>query len=432
MKILLLLFCAIFFYFEGNAQENKTVTLVVSGQGKTLDDAKQNALRSAIEQAFGAFISSKTEILNDELVRDEIVSVSSGNIQKYEIISETLMPGNMGFVTTIKSTISISKLTSFCESKGMKIEIKGALFAYNVIQKELSATNESKVIDELVTITERIAPKMFDYRIISYDPKSLQNGSYFLPIKVVIEVNNNWESLGNLVLKTLSSLSLDKRELEDYKTLNLKYYSFDNYCNQKKFSGKYYFREYGYSNNLKEEQFDNLLWGSITKGVDGMPWNQFRLIPKGIKIKDDKLIHIYSKYRNLYKLNNFDESNFYFRTDIGSKIHSICEIINQEALNFNFKSTEGENLSFQAFNFFFPPISIERSDYKTSNAINRIIYADRDVYQNLFYYQQFKKIPYFFIKQIESNSIIGYSYCYKFLSLDQIKTLSEIEIKHNY
>ena len=57
------------------AQDNKTVTLVVSGQGKTQDEAKQNALRSAIEQAFGTFISSKTEILNDELVKDEIVSV---------------------------------------------------------------------------------------------------------------------------------------------------------------------------------------------------------------------------------------------------------------------------------------------------------------------------------------------------------------------
>ena len=44
---------------------DKTVTLVVSGQGKTQDEAKQVALRSAIEQAFGAFISSKTEIIND-------------------------------------------------------------------------------------------------------------------------------------------------------------------------------------------------------------------------------------------------------------------------------------------------------------------------------------------------------------------------------
>ena len=45
------------------AQEDKTVTLTVSGQGQTQDEAKQNALRNAIEQAFGTFISSNTEIL---------------------------------------------------------------------------------------------------------------------------------------------------------------------------------------------------------------------------------------------------------------------------------------------------------------------------------------------------------------------------------
>ena len=62
------------------------VTLTTSGTGKTIEEAKNNALRSAIEQAFGAFISSKTEILNDEIVKDEIVSLSGGSILNYEII----------------------------------------------------------------------------------------------------------------------------------------------------------------------------------------------------------------------------------------------------------------------------------------------------------------------------------------------------------
>ena len=56
-----------------NANSENEVTLTVSGNGKTLEEAKNNALRSAIEQAFGAYISSKTEILNDNLVKDEIV-----------------------------------------------------------------------------------------------------------------------------------------------------------------------------------------------------------------------------------------------------------------------------------------------------------------------------------------------------------------------
>jgi hypothetical protein len=92
MKIKLtifLLFIAIS-SFSQNINDDKTVTLTVSGTGKTLEEAKTNALRSAIEQAFGAFISSKTEILNDNLVKDEIVSVSNGNIQSFEILNHFL------------------------------------------------------------------------------------------------------------------------------------------------------------------------------------------------------------------------------------------------------------------------------------------------------------------------------------------------------
>jgi hypothetical protein len=51
---------------------DKTVTITSSGNGKTKDEAKQVALKSAIEQAFGAFISTKTEMFNDQVVANVI------------------------------------------------------------------------------------------------------------------------------------------------------------------------------------------------------------------------------------------------------------------------------------------------------------------------------------------------------------------------
>jgi hypothetical protein len=68
------------------AQEpSKDVTITASGSGKTIEEAKQSAFRSATEQAFGAFISSKTEIFNDQVVADQMSSVSSGNIKSFEV-----------------------------------------------------------------------------------------------------------------------------------------------------------------------------------------------------------------------------------------------------------------------------------------------------------------------------------------------------------
>ena len=84
-----LFFAILFTVYSTHAQEaNKDVTITSSGSGKTLEDAKQAALRSATEQAFGAFISSKTEIFNDQVVVDQMASVSSGNIKSFELLNQ--------------------------------------------------------------------------------------------------------------------------------------------------------------------------------------------------------------------------------------------------------------------------------------------------------------------------------------------------------
>jgi hypothetical protein len=74
--------------------------------------------------------------MNDNLVKDEIVSVANGNIQKFEIISEVQNP-NGGYVTSLKATVSVTKLTSFVESKGVVVDFKNGLFALNIQNQEI-------------------------------------------------------------------------------------------------------------------------------------------------------------------------------------------------------------------------------------------------------------------------------------------------------
>ena len=204
------------------AQDDKTVTLVVSGQGKTQDEAKQNALRSAIEQAFGTFISSKTEILNDNLVKDEIVSVSNGNIQKYEIISEVQIP-NGDYATSLKATVSVTRLTSFIESKGVVVEFKGGLFASNVLIQDLYEKNETEAIVNIVNVLREISNKSFDYTINAADPFSY-NGTWSIPITVNVIANQNFQNIPTLLHQTLKSICLSAGDLENYSKLNKSVY----------------------------------------------------------------------------------------------------------------------------------------------------------------------------------------------------------------
>ena len=185
-KLFILLLVA--FTINVNAQDDKTVTLVVSGQGKTQDEAKQNALRSAIEQAFGTFISSKTEILNDNLVKDEIVSVANGNIQKFEIISEVQIP-NGGYATSLKATVSVTKLTSFVESKGGVLDLKGGEFSFNVKKEEFYTNTEYEALRTFVS--SRLQGQIFyDFTLLRNSPK-VDGADYSIELELGIRANDN-------------------------------------------------------------------------------------------------------------------------------------------------------------------------------------------------------------------------------------------------
>ena len=218
MRFNLLLLFTLTFQFVFSQTAEKTVTLTTSGTGKTLEEAKNNALRSAIEQAFGAFISSKTEILNDEIVKDEIVSISNGNIVKYEVISEVQIP-NGGYATSLKATVSVTKLTSFVESKGVVVEFKGGLFASNVLIQELYEKNETEAIGNIVNVMQEISNISFDYTINAADPFS-NNGTWSIPITVNVIANQNFLNIPTLLHQTLKSICLSAGDLENYLKLN--------------------------------------------------------------------------------------------------------------------------------------------------------------------------------------------------------------------
>jgi len=226
MKQLILIFTLIALSININAQEDKSVTLTVSGQGQTLDEAKQNALRNAIEQAFGTFISSNTEILNDELVKDEIVSVSNGNIQKFEVISEVQIPDG-GYAITLKASVSVSKLTSFCESKGISVEFNGSLFTLNVNQQILNEENENKSIQNLLITLKKIIENSLDYNIKADNPISISNDnvSWYIPLTISFSINENFSLFNNYIVNTLRGLAMPSNEVDNYKALGKKIYS---------------------------------------------------------------------------------------------------------------------------------------------------------------------------------------------------------------
>ncbi len=242
IKCILLTF-VFFSCFTLTAQkDDKIVTLVVSGQGKTQEEAKQSALRSAVEQAFGTFISSKTEILNDNLVKDEIVSVSNGNIQKFEIIAEGQLPGG-DFRTSLKATVSVTKLTTFVTSKGIEHELQGELFAFNINQKKLNEKNEKVAIQNLNETIGDLLKNCFEYSLTVSEPivNTKISNSYNIPLGISVKPTSNIDNYKNIVFNTLKALSLNETEVLEYQKIGLKVYVLTLAIDLKK-SGQFYYR----------------------------------------------------------------------------------------------------------------------------------------------------------------------------------------------
>ena len=222
LKPIIALLVLTFFSFGAFAQTNsKDVSITSSGSGKTLEDAKQAALRSSTEQAFGAFISSKTEMFNDQVVADQMASVSSGNIKSYEVLNVSQLPdGSWG--VTLKTIVSVDKLTSFVEAKGIAIEIKGGMFALNIKQQLLNEQGEIKAVSEMVGLLHEPMQISFDYVIKSSDPKSLdaESKNWEIPLVVTATTNKNIDFCANYCIKTLAALSLSSKEVTSYQSLN--------------------------------------------------------------------------------------------------------------------------------------------------------------------------------------------------------------------
>jgi hypothetical protein len=217
---LLFAFITAFNILYSQTTEN-IVTLTTSGTGKTIEEAKNNALRSAIEQAFGAFISSKTEILNDELISDQITSVSSGNIQSFEIRSQEKLSDEL-YGITMYSVVSVDKLISFVQSKGVSVEIKGGLFAANVKQQMLNEKAEVEAMLQLIGNIHEPLQNSFNYSIKSSEPisKDDNNLNWAIPLEVTASTNENFVSCSKYLYYTLKALSLSSDEVRQYKSMN--------------------------------------------------------------------------------------------------------------------------------------------------------------------------------------------------------------------
>ncbi len=198
--------------------DKKNVTIIVNSSGKTLEEAKLNAFRDAIEETVGLFLETRTEIGIDSLLLEEITSISSANILNYEIINQNQKED--GSISAIfKINLSAAELKRFVKSRGGDMVFDGESMLNDLKYFDYKELEEKRIISFAFDIIHEKLQISFDYKVEAGTPYSMSddNKKWKIPLKVIASVNKTFISVSELLIKTLESLNLSNEELAKYK-----------------------------------------------------------------------------------------------------------------------------------------------------------------------------------------------------------------------
>lgn len=188
--------------------------IVTTGMGVTPEAAVKDALRSAVEMVVGAVVNSETRIANDEIISDEILTLSHGFVRKYEKVAESAN-GADGYTVTVAAIVTEKHIADKLQAKGVTVNYNtSALFAQYKEWDRLAMAE--KTMAEKLFGLEAIKQKrcnVYDYQM-TVDEPIRENGKYKIKVFRTATKNANWEVEYQNMLATLDEICYEKTVLD--------------------------------------------------------------------------------------------------------------------------------------------------------------------------------------------------------------------------
>ena len=87
-----------------NRDQKKVLYVEVMAEGADLETARHSGFRMSVERAVGVIVSSETEVRDQRIRRDEIITYASGFVSDYKLVDQTQRSGR----TLIKMQVWVS------------------------------------------------------------------------------------------------------------------------------------------------------------------------------------------------------------------------------------------------------------------------------------------------------------------------------------
>jgi len=191
--------------------KNPSQEVHVTGVGKTVEEAKQNGFKIAIEYVVGTVLVTEKEANNNQLIKNQIINYSAGYVDNYKILSQTVTNNNISLSMNV--TVKSSHIAEMILGEKSRTKLEGD----SMVSKYESLLNlrvqQEKLLDNVL---DNYYDQGIVYKVgtIKYKYDSSRNLILTLPQEK--SSNQNYYKALDEVLKLLAdgdSYSLYKIEL---------------------------------------------------------------------------------------------------------------------------------------------------------------------------------------------------------------------------
>ena len=167
---------------------SNATAIQVSGEGRTFEEAKHNAFRTAIEIVVGTVVASEREAKSYQLVKNDILVYSAGYIDKYTIVSKNETPNYVRLIVDID--VASSKLKDFLLSPPQKI----VEFSADSHQAQIDTYyDERRTGDQLIeSVIKHYPYKAFNLKQLPYEFKVSTDRKITLIVPYELTWNYNY------------------------------------------------------------------------------------------------------------------------------------------------------------------------------------------------------------------------------------------------
>ncbi|MFY8211764.1 MAG: hypothetical protein ACOVLB_03780, partial [Candidatus Nanopelagicus sp.] len=161
----------------------------VEGNGKTFEEAKSDAFKKAIEQAVGVAVMSEREVRNKELVKQYVLTHSSGYVERYGILEKQTNGSQHKLLVEVyvRTGTMVDDYAIYRSKDATNIDGSRAAVNHRTYQDSVDSGNSM-----LNAVLDDFPEKAYDIEVLPITVFTNQQGKPVVQVNYNIQYSSKW------------------------------------------------------------------------------------------------------------------------------------------------------------------------------------------------------------------------------------------------